>query len=94
MLIMPIMLSMRPAVVVASLFLLAAAPAFAQGTAQERSACEGDAFKFCSHDIPNIPKIEACLENNMSKLTPACQEEFREQSARHTKLTPEHFNNN
>ena len=88
----PIALSARPAAVLMSLF-LAAAPAFAQGTESERSACEGDAFKFCSDDIPNIPKIEACLENNMSKLSSACQEEFKEQSARHTKLQPQHFNN-
>jgi hypothetical protein len=85
--------SARPAIALASLFLLAAAPAFAQGTESERSACEGDAFKFCSDDIPNIPKIEACLENNMSKLTPACQKEFHQQSARHTKLKSEHFDN-
>ena len=37
------------------------ASAQAQGTPQERSACIGDAFRFCSTDIPNVAKIEAWL---------------------------------
>ena len=80
-------LSARSAVVAA--FVLAAAPALAQGTAQERSACMGDAFKFCSADIPNVSAIEACLAKNVRDLSPACRAEF--QPASKTKIRREHF---
>jgi hypothetical protein len=63
--------------------------AHAQGTAQDRSACMGDAFRFCGADIPNVSKIEACLQQNRSNLTPACAAEF--QPAQRTTLKPEHF---
>jgi hypothetical protein len=52
-------------------------PAWAQGTPQERSACMGDAFKFCLSDIPNVSAIEGCLKRNEPELSPACREEFR-----------------
>ena len=55
---------------------LSPAPAVAQGTAEQRSACMGDAFKFCGSDIPNVSKIEACLKSNVEKLSPACHAEF------------------
>jgi len=51
-------------------------PAFAQGTAQQRAACEGDAFKFCAADIPSAEKIEACLRAKLSEISPACRAEF------------------
>ena len=70
--------------------LLVTAPALAQGTAEERSACMGDAFRFCLSDIPNVAEIEACLIKNESKLTPACRAEF-EQGTKKTKLRREHF---
>jgi hypothetical protein len=63
--------------------------ALAQGTAQQRSDCMGDAFKFCSADIPFVSKIEACLESNMGQLSPACRSEFA--PAKKTKLRTEHF---
>lgn len=72
--------------------LLAAAPANAQGTAEQRSACEGDAFKFCFRDIPSVSAIEACLKANEPQLSPACQAEFA--PARKTKLREEHFRRN
>lgn len=64
----------------------------AQGTAEQRSACEGDAFKFCFSDIPSVSAIEACLKANEPKLSPACQAEFA--PAKTTKLRPEHFKRN
>jgi hypothetical protein len=80
-------LSARSAVVAALVFV--AAPVLAQGTAQERSACMGDAFKFCSADIPNVSAIEACLAKNVRELSPACRTEF--QPASKTKIRREHF---
>lgn len=80
----------RAAAVFASLFLISA-PAAAQGTAEERSACMGDAFRFCAGDIPNVSKIEACLDSKKAELTPACAAEFKPTQAKKTKLKPEHF---
>jgi hypothetical protein len=85
---MPLAIFAGPAVVFAMFFFLAT-PAFAQGTAQERSACMGDAFRFCSADIPNVSAIEACLQKNERELTPACRAEF--QPNRKTKIRREHF---
>jgi len=76
--------------IVASLFWTAGA--FAQGTSDQRSACMGDAFRFCGADIPNVSKIEACLSQNRASLTPACAAEF--QPAQKTLLKPEHFRKN
>jgi hypothetical protein len=61
----------------------------AQGTAEERSACMSDAFRFCRANIPNVAAIEACLKQNVSSLSPACQAEFA--PAGSTKLQSTHF---
>lgn len=61
----------------------------AQGTEQQRSDCMGDAFRLCSSDIPFVSKIEACLQSNLSQLSPACRSEFA--PSKKTKLRPEHF---
>ncbi len=87
---MPAPFFARAAAVVACL-LLAGATAAAQGTAQERSACIGDAFRFCAADIPDVPRIEACLAHKQNELSPACQAEFRPAEFRKTKLRAEHF---
>jgi hypothetical protein len=63
--------------------------ASAQGTTQQRSACMGDAFRFCSADIPNVSRIEACLMQNRERLHPACQAQFA--STGNSQLQPEHF---
>jgi hypothetical protein len=74
----------------ASLTLLPA-PALAQGTAEERSACIGDAFRFCGSDIPIVSRIEACLIKNMSQLSKGCQEEFHKPPEGKTQMKAEHF---
>ena len=79
----------RSAMSFALLILLSASPALAQGTAEERSACIGDAFRFCSTDIPNVSRIESCLVSNVSLLTPPCKAEFS--PAGKSKLHPRHF---
>ena len=50
-----------------------ATPGFAQGTPEQRSACMGDAFRFCSAHIPNVPQITACMKVNFSKLSDGCR---------------------
>ena len=83
----PVLLARSATVIAAVAFVTA--PALAQGTAEERSACMGDAFRFCVADIPNVAAIEACLERNERELTPACRAEF--EPAKRTKLRSEHF---
>jgi hypothetical protein len=48
-------------------------PGFAQGTPEQRSACMGDAFKYCSSHIPSVPAVTACMKANYSKLSDACK---------------------
>jgi hypothetical protein len=57
----------------AAALLAATPPSFAQGTAEQRSACMGDAFKFCSAEIPNIPKITACMIKRKADLSSGCR---------------------
>jgi hypothetical protein len=42
------------------------------GTADEQSACTPDVLSLCFWDIPNEDKIVACLNKNLSRLSPAC----------------------
>jgi hypothetical protein len=46
---------------------------FAQGTAEQRSACTGDVFRLCSAEIPNVSRIVACMKANYSRLSPGCK---------------------
>jgi hypothetical protein len=70
-------LATSAASLVTTLALSSSMPAAAQGTAEERNACMGDAFRFCSAVIPDVVRIEACLRSNIDKLTPACRAEFQ-----------------
>lgn len=83
-------LSVRSAVLLTALAALPA-PTLAQGTADQRSACIGDAFSFCGADIPVVTKIEACLIKKMSELSPGCRDEFHKPPEGRTNLKPEHF---
>jgi hypothetical protein len=58
------------------LALLASAPAFAQGTPEQRAACNDDAFKFCDDDIPDAIAVERCLRAHMGALSAKCRQEF------------------
>ena len=70
-------------------FTLASSAVLAQGTGEERSACMGNAFEFCSSVIPNVAKIEACLKGDMSRLSPECRAEFEANGSKRMKA--EHF---
>ena len=55
------------------------APAHAldnQGTAEQRAACAGDAFRLCTGDIPDAKRVEACLRRSQAGLSPACRAVF------------------
>jgi hypothetical protein len=51
-------------------------PAGAQGSPQQRAACEGDAMRLCQQYLPDVNLITACLSRNRSKLSPACRVYF------------------
>ncbi len=48
------------------------ASAFAQSS-EEQNLCMNDAFRVCSHTIPDRGRTVACMVQNKSQLSPSCQ---------------------
>jgi hypothetical protein len=65
-----------PAGFAMAMFALAPSPAAAQGTPQQRAACEGDAMRLCSEHVPDVNRITACMSRNRRLLSPACRAVF------------------
>ena len=42
-------------------------------TAEQQRLCSSDAFRLCSSEIPNIPRITACMVKNRSNLSTGCR---------------------
>ena len=42
-------------------------------SAEAQQMCTGDAFRLCSSEIPNIPKITACMVKHRSDLSAGCR---------------------
>jgi hypothetical protein len=42
-------------------------------SAEAQQMCTGDAFRLCSSEIPNIPKITACMIKHRSDLSGGCR---------------------
>jgi hypothetical protein len=42
-------------------------------SAEAQQMCTGDAFKLCSSEIPNIPKITACMFKHKAELSSGCR---------------------
>jgi hypothetical protein len=42
-------------------------------TVEAQQMCSGDAFRLCSSEIPNIPRITACMVRHRSDLSPGCR---------------------
>ena len=55
-----------------SLSALSATESFAY-SAEAQQQCTGDAFKFCSAEIPNISAITACMYKHRAELSPGCR---------------------
>jgi hypothetical protein len=51
-------------------------------TAEERSACMGDAMTLCIAAIPNKARIASCLASKMSQLSPRCRAQFDKAAGR------------
>ena len=54
----------------------ASSPAVAQGTPQQRAACEEEARWICSNYIPDVDAITACMVRNRHLLSPRCRAMF------------------
>jgi len=42
-------------------------------SSEAQQQCTGDAFRLCSSEIPNIPKITACMIKHKSDLSAGCR---------------------
>lgn len=42
-------------------------------SAEAQQMCTGDAFRLCSSEIPNIPKITACMHKKRASLSSGCR---------------------
>ncbi|MFO1102836.1 MAG: hypothetical protein U1E20_08040 [Methylocystis sp.] len=60
----------------ALLAFFAVVPTFAQGTAEQRAACESDAHRVCDAYIPDAIAIERCLRGNAASISAACRAEL------------------
>ncbi len=54
-------------------------------TAEDQQMCTGDAFRLCSSEIPNIPKITACMFKHRAELSPGCRAVMDKDLARGSK---------
>jgi hypothetical protein len=59
-------------VVAISISALSSQPSFAFSS-EAQQMCTGDAFKFCSSEIPNIPAITACMFKHRTELSSGCR---------------------
>jgi hypothetical protein len=42
-------------------------------SSEAQQMCTGDAFRLCSSEIPNIPKITACMKKHRADLSTGCR---------------------
>jgi hypothetical protein len=52
---------------------LISVPADAQGTPEQRAACEGDAHRLCGQFIPDVNRITACMTQKRRYLSAPCR---------------------
>jgi hypothetical protein len=45
-------------------------PAF---SSEAQQMCTGDAMRLCSHEIPNVQRITACMVKQRANLSPGCR---------------------
>ena len=68
----------RLMMMVAALFGIAlmSVPAAAQGTPEQRAACQGDAQRLCGQYVPDVDRITACMSQKRRYLSPRCRAVF------------------
>jgi hypothetical protein len=81
--------TLRPLTGVAALFgltlMLAPLPAAAQGTPEQRAACEGDAMRLCGEFVPDVQRITACMNQTRRYLSAPCRAVFTTGGAKKAK---------
>jgi hypothetical protein len=50
-------------------------------TMEAQQMCSGDAFRLCSSEIPNIPRITACMVRHRRDLSPGCRAVMEREAA-------------
>jgi hypothetical protein len=61
-------------------------PAAAQGTPEQRAACQDDALRLCGQYVPDVERITTCMKQNVRHLNPGCRAVFeagRRRGTRH-----------
>jgi hypothetical protein len=57
-------------------FALMPIPAIAQGTPEQRAACESDAMRLCQQFVPDVQRITSCMTENRRYLSARCRAVF------------------
>lgn len=47
-----------------------------EGTAEQQAACQSNAMRLCSSEIPDVARITACMKANRRKLSAGCRAMF------------------
>jgi hypothetical protein len=55
-------------------------------SSEAQQQCTGDAFRLCSSEIPNIPKITACMIKQRANLSAGCRSVMDRDAAKSTKV--------
>jgi hypothetical protein len=45
----------------------------AQGTPEDRAACESDVRRYCQSAIPDNLRVLDCLQQNRQRISPSCR---------------------
>src|SRR5215203_267339 len=48
-----------------------------RGTWEQQAACTSDVWRLCSHRVPEVGRIVACLRQNTDSLSDACRAVFK-----------------
>ena len=62
--------------------MIAPSPVAAQGTTQQRAACEEEGRWLCSNYVPDEEAIKACMLRNLRSLSPRCRAMFGAEAKR------------
>jgi hypothetical protein len=65
------------ALAVGMLIAPASTPVAAQGTPEQRAACENDAMRVCGQYVPDVGLITACMKRNCRSLSSRCRTAMR-----------------
>ncbi len=71
----------RPFFAVLFVLLAWGSTAVAASRDEQSKACKGDAMRYCSAEIPNKEKIEACMKEHLDQLSPPCKKMFQSSDA-------------